>query len=71
VTRSIFVVKEIDNIETRRIRNWWFIRYDHLAQFGSWVPTGGGMSMLGSASTVVRIPKCEFTPLNEDTLNRL
>jgi len=68
---SIFVVKEIENTETRRIRNWWFIRYDQIAQYGSWVPSGGGTSMMGSASTVVKIPKSEFTLLNEDSLNSL
>jgi len=68
---SIFIVKEINNTEDRELVQWWFITYDILAQFASWVPMGGGRNMGGGGSTVVRIPKSEFQPLNAETLNNL
>ncbi len=65
---SIFVVREIDSPETRNLVNWWFITFDHMAQFASWVQQSGGTSMTGGRSSVVRIPKAEFQELNAATL---
>lgn len=68
---SLFFVKEINNTEDRELVNWWFITFDKLAQFASWVPMGGGTNMQGGASTVVKIPKAEFTALSESSLAEL
>jgi len=68
---SIFVVREIDTPETRNLVNWWFITFDHMAQFASWVQQSGGKSMTGGRSSVVRIPKAEFQELNAVTLAAL
>jgi len=68
---SIFVVREIDNIEDRNLVQWWYITYDTLASFASWVPGGGGPNMGGGRSTVVRIPKSEFLPLTPDNISKL
>ena len=68
---SIFVVREIDNEEDRNLIAWRFITFDHLAQFASWVSQGGGTNMRGGASSVVRIPKAEFSTLNAQTLAAL
>lgn len=68
---SIFIVREIDNTESRNLVAWRFITFDTLAQYASWVPSGGGRNMLGGNSTVVRIPKSSFTDLNQNTLREL
>jgi hypothetical protein len=68
---SLFFVKEINNITDRQLVNWWFITFDKLAQFASWVPMGGGKNMQGGGSTVVKIPKIEFTPLSKENLEAL
>ncbi len=68
---SIFVVREIDSPETRNLVNWWFITFDHMAQFASWVDRPGGTSMTGGRSMVVRIPKAEFQELNAAALAAL
>lgn len=68
---SIFIVREINNIEERALVNWWYITFDKLAQFASWVPQGGGRNMQGGGSTVVKIPKCEFQMLNKEALGNL
>lgn len=68
---SLFIVREIDSVETRALVNWWFITFDRLAQFASWVPQGGGMNMGGGQSTVVRIPKAEFQSLTREALAAL
>lgn len=68
---SLFIVREIASVETRELKEWWFIPFERLAQFASWVPQGGGKNMLGGGSTVVRIPKAEFSPLNAATLASL
>jgi hypothetical protein len=68
---SIFVVREIDAPQTRNIVNWWFITFDHLAQFASWKQRSGGTSMTGGQSSVVRIPKAEFQELNAAALAAL
>lgn len=68
---SLFFVREINNTIDRQLVNWWFITFDKLAQFASWVPMGGGTNMQGGGSTVVKIPKVEFSPLNAETLAAL
>jgi hypothetical protein len=68
---SIFVVREIDSPETRNLVNWWFITFDQMAQFASWVQRSGGRSMTGGRSSVVRIPKAEFQELNAAALAAL
>jgi hypothetical protein len=68
---SIFIVREIDHEDTRNLVNWYYITYDRLAQYASWVQRGGGTSMGGGRSTVIRIPKREFSVLNEAAMNQL
>lgn len=68
---SLFIVREIDNPVSRNLVNWWFITFDELAQYASWVQQAGGASMTGGASAVVKIPKAEFKPLDRSHLERL
>ena len=68
---SLFFVREINNTAERQLVNWWFITFDTLAQFASWIPQGGGPSMTGGRSSVVKIPKAEFTALSVDALKAL
>jgi hypothetical protein len=69
--QSIFIVREINNTTDRQLVNWWFITFEQLAKFASWVSRAGGVGMGGGASTVVRIPKCEFRELNAASLSEL
>lgn len=66
--RSLFIVREIDDVSSRNLIKWWFITFEHLAQFASWVPGAGGTSMIGRGSTVIKIPKAEFQELNAETI---
>ena len=68
---SIFIVREIDNPIDRNLVNWWFIPFDRLASFASWVSMGGGTNMQGAGSTVVKIPKRKFFELNAEALSKL
>lgn len=68
---SLFVVREIDNEEDRNLVGWWFVKFEELACYASWVPQSGGTNMRGGGSTVVRIPKHIFRPLNRVELDRL
>jgi hypothetical protein len=68
---SLFVVKEIDNAEDRNLVNWWYITFDILAQYASWIPMGGGVNMQGGGSTVVKIPKAEFRQLDAASITTL
>lgn len=68
---SLYIVREIDNVEKRNLLNWWYITFDTLAQFASWNAIGGGKNMLGGGSTVVKIPKAEFKLFNEENLSQL
>jgi len=68
---SLFIVREIDNPADRRLLNWWFITFDRLAQYASWVPIGGGTNMQEGGSTTIKIPKSEFLPLDATHLNGL
>jgi hypothetical protein len=65
---SLFFVREINNTQDRELVNWWFITFDTLAQYASWVPVSGGTNMQGGGSSVVKIPKAEFTRLNAANL---
>lgn len=65
---SLFFVREINNTIDRRLVNWWFITFDIMAQYASWVPVGGGRNMQGGGSTVVKIPKAEFQALTPETI---
>jgi hypothetical protein len=68
---SLFFVREIDNVEDRNLVNWWFITFDTMAQYASWISTAGGPNMLGGSSTVIKIPKSKFTALNKASLSQL
>jgi hypothetical protein len=68
---SLFVVREISDVDSRQLVNWWAIKFDQMAQFASWNPRGGGKSMIGGTSSVVKIPKCEFSELNREFLDTL
>ena len=68
---SLFIVREINNVEQRELVNWWFITFEQLATYASWISRAGGTSMGGGASSVVRIPKCEFRELNSANLASL
>lgn len=68
---SLFVVREIRDVETRELESWWAISFDELAQYASWVFRSGGMNMRGGSSSVVRIPKAEFSVLDRAYLDRL
>lgn len=68
---SLFFVWEINNTIDRELVNWWFISFDTLAQYASWVSQGGGRNMQGGSSTVVKIPKAEFTALTAESLEAL
>ncbi len=68
---SLYVVREIDNTQDRNLVQRWFIKFDELAQFASWIPQAGGPNMGGGGSSVVRVPRCEFHPLNPQTLAAL
>jgi hypothetical protein len=68
---SIFVVREIEDTTTRKLANWWFITFEKMAQYAGWTPISGGTNMRGGASSVIKIPKSQFTALNAETLQQL
>ena len=68
---SLFVVREITDAESRALAGWWFIKFDQLAQYASWVPRRGGRNMMGGVSSVIRIPKAQFQELNAENLDIL
>lgn len=68
---SLFIVREIDDEETRNLVGWRFIKFDKLAQFASWVHRGGGPGMGGARSAVIRIPKAEFTEVSAEEMAKL
>lgn len=68
---SLFIVREIDSVESRNLVNWWFIKFDELSQFASWVSMAGGKGMGGGASRVVCVPKAEFKLLTRENLESL
>lgn len=68
---SLFVVREIEDTSARQLKQWWYIKFDQLAQFASWNPQSGGTNMRGGQSTVVKIPKDQFRPLSHEELESL
>ncbi|MGB8353431.1 MAG: hypothetical protein WCD79_06060 [Chthoniobacteraceae bacterium] len=68
---SLFIVREINNVEERELVNWWYITFDEVAKFASWVPMKGGINMGGGGSSVVCIPKHEFKLLDAVNLAEL
>lgn len=68
---SIFIVREINDTTERKLVNWWFIPFERLARFASWVPVAGGTNMRGGGSSVIKIPKSEFSPMNKANLDAL
>jgi hypothetical protein len=68
---SMFVVREITDTETRELKQWWFITFEKLAQYASWNQQGGGTNMRGGGSTVVKIPKDQFSPMTKNELEKL
>ena len=68
---SLFIVREIDNVEQRNLVDWWFITFERLALFASWVFRAGGPAMGGGASSVVCIPKAEFVRVDRQNLDAL
>lgn len=68
---SLFFVREINNTTARQLVDWWFITFENLARFASWVPLGGGTNMGGGGSTTIKIPKAEFTKMTAASLAAL
>lgn len=68
---SLFVVREIDDEQTRNLVEWRYITFDRMAQFASWVFRSGGRSMTGGRSATVRIPVDQFGILNAEALRSL
>lgn len=68
---SIFIVREIGDPIRRNLVKWWYITFDQLAQYASWNPVGGGRSMQGTSSTVIKIPKAQFKVLDKQSLGQL
>ena len=68
---SIFVVREIDNEDDRELVEWRYITFEVLAQYASWVFSGGGTNMQGGQSSVVKIPKSRFKVLDRGALENL
>lgn len=68
---SLFIVREINNTTERKLVNWWFIPFEKLASFASWIPVSGGTNMRGGGSSVIKVPKSEFLPLNKSNLEKL
>jgi hypothetical protein len=58
---SLFIVREIEDVTTRKLKDWWYITFEKLAEFASWNPRAGGMNMGGGSSVVVPIPKAAFS----------
>jgi hypothetical protein len=68
---SLFIVREINNVQDRQLVKWWYITYDELAQYASWVFSSGGKNMQGGGSSVVKIPRAEFQALDAANLANL
>ncbi|MEK6409394.1 MAG: hypothetical protein AABN34_20925 [Acidobacteriota bacterium] len=69
---ALFIVREIDSPDTRRLSAWWFMTFDRLARFAPSVPRGrrDGRGKSG-AHTVIKIPQVEFEPLSMLALSTL
>lgn len=68
---SIFVVREIEDVESRKLICWRYITFEVLAQYAGWTPMSGGTNMLGGASHVIKIPKSRFSVLDTRALQSL
>jgi hypothetical protein len=68
---SLFVVREITDTQTRALANWWYITFEQLARFATWGEIGGGTNMQGGRSSVIRVPRCEFLPLDKAHIAQL
>ncbi|MCK5027706.1 MAG: hypothetical protein KAS07_04770 [Candidatus Pacebacteria bacterium] len=60
---SMFVVREIDDEQTRNLVSWKYITFEELAQYASWVFQPGGRGMTGGRSATVKIPANRFMDL--------
>ena len=69
---SLFMVREIDSADTRRLVAWWFMTFDHLARFTPSLTRGRpGRRGESGARTVVKIPQIEFEQLSASALASL
>lgn len=68
---SMFVVREIDDEQTRNLIAWRYITFEKLAQYASWVFQSGGRGMTGGRSATVKIPASRFMVLDEGALRSL
>lgn len=68
---SLFIVREIDDVNLRNLVSWLYITFDDIARYASWVPRGGGRGMSGGSSTVIMIPKTKFKVLDRAELEKL
>lgn len=68
---SLFIVREIASTQNRELVSWWAITFERLARFASWVPQGGGTSMGGGRSSVIKIPKSAFHLMDSTYLSSL
>ena len=68
---SMFVVREIDDTDTRNLVAWRYITFEHLAQYASWVFQPGGKGMTGGRSATIKIPVNQFQILDKEALANL
>lgn len=68
---SMFVVREIDDEQTRNLVSWKYITFEELAQYASWVFQSGGKGMTGGRSATVKIPANRFQDLDRNALESL
>jgi hypothetical protein len=68
---SLFIVREIKDKNTRELKDWWYITFDQMAQYASWIFQSGGRNMSGGMSSVVKIPKNEFKKLDKESIEEL
>lgn len=69
--RSLYVVREINNVNDRNLVGWLYVTFEDLVQRALWGSRSGGTNMLGGTSAVVPIPRSAFRPLNSETLSDL
>lgn len=69
--KSLFVVREIADVESRALVQYWAIEFSDVAKHASWVFQSGGPNMLGGRSAVVRIPIHAFKGLDVAFLRSL
>jgi hypothetical protein len=62
--RSLFVVREIVDPDTRELMQWWAADFETVAKRASWVFRGGGPTMGGMASAVLQVPIDAFRVLD-------